>query len=165
MIIPVAISLLLVFYGDVWIHFPWRSWGLAGVFLVMLITSATIFMPIPGLAVVTLVGYYTNPLLVALVAAIGSALGELTGYLMGYGSSKVLEEKSKYWKYVEKVKGKKGFLFIMITALIPNPLFDAAGIAAGAVKYPWWKFLIACTIGKFIKMLFFAGVGKVISLF
>ncbi len=165
MILPVVISILLVFYGDYLISFPWKSWGLLGVFLVMLISSATIFMPIPGLAVATLVGYYTNPLLVAIAGGVGSALGELTGYLMGYGSSKILQEHEIYWKIAQKVQGKKGFIFIVITALVPNPLFDAAGLAAGAVKYPWWKFLIACALGKILKVLLFASAGAVISFF
>ncbi|HQF63663.1 MAG TPA: hypothetical protein PLT26_14275, partial [Anaerolineaceae bacterium] len=41
-------------------------------------------------------------------------------------------------------------------AFIPNPLFDAAGMIAGALKMPLWRFLIYCWIGKCLKMLAFA---------
>ncbi|PIZ25416.1 MAG: DedA family protein, partial [Chloroflexi bacterium CG_4_10_14_0_8_um_filter_57_5] len=36
------------------------------------------------------------------------------------------------------------YLVIAALAFIPNPLFDLAGMASGALKIPLWKFLIAC---------------------
>jgi uncharacterized membrane protein YdjX (TVP38/TMEM64 family) len=51
------------------------------------------------------------------------------------------------------------YLAIFILAFVPNPLFDLAGMAAGALKLPVWKFLLACSIGKILKMLMFAFAG------
>ena len=52
----------------------------------------------------------------------------------------------------------------------PNPLFDLAGMAAGALRMPVAKFLLWAWIGKTIKMLLFAyagatSVGWMMSLF
>ncbi len=51
------------------------------------------------------------------------------------------------------------YLVVLVMAFIPNPLFDLAGMASGALKLPLWKFLIACAIGKIFKMLIFAYAG------
>jgi membrane protein DedA with SNARE-associated domain len=44
-------------------------------------------------------------------------------------------------------------------AVIPNPLFDIGGMAAGALRFPVWKFLAAATAGKVIKNIGFALAG------
>jgi len=50
-------------------------------------------------------------------------------------------------------------LLIVILALIPNPFFDMAGIAAGTLKIPIWRFYIFCALGSILKMLAFAYGG------
>ena len=54
---------------------------------------------------------------------------------------------------------KYGIWAIFALALIPNPLFDIAGLAAGAAGIAWWKFLIAAGIGKTIRAIAFAYIG------
>jgi uncharacterized membrane protein YdjX (TVP38/TMEM64 family) len=54
---------------------------------------------------------------------------------------------------------KNGSLTILILAIIPNPLFDLAGLIAGAMKMPVLKFLFWCWIGETVKMLIFAYAG------
>ena len=39
---------------------------------------------------------------------------------------------------------------------MPNPLFDVAGIAAGALRYPLWQFLLVVGSGKMVKFFVFA---------
>jgi membrane protein YqaA with SNARE-associated domain len=53
------------------------------------------------------------------------------------------------------------FLAIFGLAAIPNPFFDFAGIAAGALRFPVWQFLFWSFLGKTVKMLFFAYAGYV----
>jgi uncharacterized membrane protein YdjX (TVP38/TMEM64 family) len=61
---------------------------------------------------------------------------------------------------------KYGDLTIFLLALIPNPLFDIAGMVAGALKMPMWRFLLWVWLGKCIKMLAFAlGGAGILSLF
>ncbi|MFQ5410232.1 MAG: VTT domain-containing protein, partial [Anaerolineales bacterium] len=48
---------------------------------------------------------------------------------------------------------------LLVMAIIPNPLFDVVGIAAGALKIRLEQFLVITAVGKIIKMLFFAYAG------
>jgi len=61
-----------------------ERYGYAAVFLVGLVSNATLIFPIPGLAVSSVLGGVFNPWIVGLVGGLGQALGELTGYMAGY---------------------------------------------------------------------------------
>lgn len=136
------------------------DWGYLGVFLIMLITSATVILPAPGLLAVFAAGGAYNFFLVGIAGGLGSALGELSGYLFGYGSLAFVEaEKYDIYKRTRGWMERNGFLTLFIFSVIPNPLFDVAGIAAGSMKYPWPKFLAACALGKIVKSIIFAYLG------
>jgi uncharacterized membrane protein YdjX (TVP38/TMEM64 family) len=55
---------------------------------------------------------------------------------------------------------RRGFLTVLVLSAIPNPLFDLAGITAGALHYPVGRFLLACWIGKTAKSLVLAYLGS-----
>ncbi len=40
---------------------------------------------------------------------------------------------------------------VFVLAAIPSPLIDVAGLAAGALGMPWWKYWLACTAGKTVR--------------
>ena len=137
-------------------------WALPALFAASVISSATLFLPVPGLAITTLVGSLLNPVTVGIVAGIGQTLGEMTGYLAGY-SGQGLVNRSKTYDRVEgwmKRNESMGELVVFVLALIPNPLFDAAGMAAGALRFPPWKYLIAAGLGKVLKNIVFAYGGS-----
>jgi membrane protein YqaA with SNARE-associated domain len=46
---------------------------------------------------------------------------------------------------------------------VPNPFFDAMGLLAGTLRYSWWKFALACFLGKAVKFLVAALVGTEIA--
>ncbi len=50
-------------------------------------------------------------------------------------------------------------LALTVLAFIPNPFFDLAGIAAGALKIPVLRFLFFVAIGQILKMMMFAFAG------
>jgi membrane protein DedA with SNARE-associated domain len=136
--------------------------GYLGVFLLPLLANATVFIPIPGVMVIFSMAAVLNPWLVAIIGGIGAACGELTGYLVGF-SGQGLAEKIRYYDELRSwMESHPKFtdLIIMVFAAIPNPFFDAAGIAAGSLKIPVWRFLIFCMIGSIIKMLGFAFAGQ-----
>ena len=135
------------------------AFGYPGVFLVALLANATVFLPAPGVAVVFAMGSIFHPLGVAFAAGTGGALGELTGYLAGFGGQAVVENTAVYTRIQPWVK-KWGAWAVLILAAIPNPFFDLAGIAAGTLKMPVWKFLLFCWIGQVIKMAAFAYAGN-----
>jgi len=109
--------------------------GYFGVFLIMFVTSATVILPAPGLLAVFAAGSAYNPILVGIFGGLGSALGELSGYLLGFGSSELAGEKNQAYNKVRGWMNSNGFITIFVFSVIPNPLFDLAGIAAGSLKY------------------------------
>jgi len=135
------------------------GYGYLGVFLISLLGNATVILPVPSLAVVFAGGGVLNPLLVGLVAGLGEPLGELTGYLAGYGGSAVIADTPRFERVKDWMR-RRGFLTLFVLSAIPNPLFDLAGIAAGALRYPVWRFLAACWLGKTSKALILAYLGS-----
>jgi len=134
------------------------AYGYPGVFLISVLGSATIILPAPSLAVVFALGSSLNPLLVGLAAGLGEALGELTGYLAGYSGSAVIEDRERYAQ-LERLERRYGVWVIFVLSVIPNPIFDLAGIAAGMLKFPIQRFFIACWAGKTIKTILVALAG------
>ena len=132
--------------------------GYPGIFLISLLAYATVFLPAPGVAVVFTMGAIFNPFWVAIVAGAGAALGEFSGYLVGFGSQIVVERTSIYHRLTKWMK-KNGPLTILILSAIPNPFFDLAGIAAGALKMHPLRFLFWVWLGVTIKMFFFSYAG------
>lgn len=135
--------------------------GYLGIFLLMFLSSATILLPVPGLVGIPIAGMFLNPLRVGIVGGIGSALGELSGYFAGCGGRLVIEKnKTRVYKTVKGWMRRNGFLTIFIFAAIPNPFFDVAGLAAGTLDYPVWEFLVACLLGKILKCIVLAYLGR-----
>ena len=132
--------------------------GYPGVFLISLISNATIVLPAPGFIVTIVAGSIFNPILVAIAAAAGAALGELTGYLAGYSGRGVFERSPSYER-LEELMEQYGGWTVLVLAATPNPLFDIAGAAAGALRMPVLAFLGWAFAGKFIKMLVLAYAG------
>jgi membrane protein YqaA with SNARE-associated domain len=133
--------------------------GYPGIFLVSLLSSATIVLPAPSLALVFAMGSALPWLPVGLAAGAGEALGELTGYLAGVGGRVVIEDQKGYDRLAAWMQ-KRGGITIFVLSVIPNPLFDLAGIAAGTLRYPVWRFLLFCWMGKTIKTSIVAWAGS-----
>jgi uncharacterized membrane protein YdjX (TVP38/TMEM64 family) len=138
-----------------------EKYGYAGIFLISIAANATIIIPLPGVAFTTAMGAIFNPAGVAVAAGLGAAIGELSGYLAGFSGQGVVERVALYEKLTAWMKAHQNLAYglIVLLAFIPNPLFDLAGMASGALKIPIWKFLIACSVGKILKMLCFAYAG------
>ena len=127
-----------------------------------LLTNATLILPIPGVLITSAMGAVFNPFWVALASSSGATVGEISGYLAGFSGQAVVENK-KWYEKIENWMRKYGDITILVLALIPNPVFDAAGMTAGVLKMPIHKFLIYCFIGKTLKMLAFAYGGFLIG--
>lgn len=132
--------------------------GYPGIFLLALLSNATVLLPAPGLAVVFTMGGIFNPLLVGLAAGAGGTLGELSGYMAGFSGQAVIERADVYAR-MTKWMSKNGNLTVLFLGLIPNPFFDLTGIAAGALKMPLLRFLFWAWIGITLKMTAFAFIG------
>ena len=142
-----------------------QGYGYPGIFLFSILANATILIPLPGVIFTSAMGTIFNPFWVAVAAGSDAALGELSGYLAGFSGQAVVENSTRYDKMLNWMR-KYGSITILVLAIIPNPAFDMAGIIAGVLKMPIWKFLIFCAVGKIIKMLAFAYAGAgILSIF
>ncbi|MFA5400691.1 MAG: VTT domain-containing protein [Dehalococcoidia bacterium] len=133
-----------------------------GIFVISAAASATLVIPIPGLAMTSLIGTLSvnpwDPLWIGIASGLGATLGEITGYLLGYSGRMAISDTATYEKVVGWMK-KWGSLTIFILSLLPNPLFDIAGLAAGALRYPLWKFLLVGAAGRLPKHILFSYLG------
>ena len=135
-------------------------WGYLGAFAISLIASASIILPIPGLAVVIAMSNALNPITLGIVAGIGSALGELTGFIAGRtGRVLIPPERQQLVERLHYWTEKYGGVLLVVLAAIPFPLFDFAGIVAGIVEMPVITFLISVAIGKSIKYIVLIYLG------
>ena len=152
------ISALFVFKNQVK---KLEEFGYIGIFLLSIAANATIIIPLPGVAFTTAMGAIFSPVGVAVAAGLGAAIGEMTGYAAGFSGQEVVERINVYIRLTSWMKVHQNLAYgvILLLAFIPNPLFDLAGMSSGALKLPVWKFLIACSIGKILKMLMFAYAG------
>ncbi len=135
-----------------------EAYGYLGIFLLALVSNATVIFPAPYLVAVFAAAQYFDPILLGLAAGLGAAIGETTGYLAGYGGS-VVAEKSEAYRKAEAWMRRYGFFALLVLAAVPSPLFDVAGMAAGALRYPYWKFLLAAALGKCAKATILAMGG------
>ncbi len=132
--------------------------GYPGIFLVSIVSNATIIIPLPTVLFTSTMGAIFDPFWVAIAAGLGATIGELTGYLAGFSGSAVIERRDWYDRLTVWMR-KYGDVTILVLAFIPNPLFDMAGIVAGALKLPVYRYLIWTAIGKTLKMMMFAYFG------
>lgn len=156
LIFVLALCFLLIAYRERVVEL--KGYGYLGVFLASLVSSATIVVPAPGWMIVATVGSILNPLLVGIISGVGATIGEMTGYALGYGGRIATKNSALYQRMVGWMK-KWGGITIFILALIPNPLFDIAGITAGLLRFPLWKFIIFGAAGRIPKHLFYAYTG------
>ena len=135
-----------------------EGYGYLGVFLISVILNATIVLPAGNFLVLATMGaVLPSATLVGLAGGIGAAIGELTGYAAGYSGQAIVTRQRVYTRLKEWV-AKWGMLTIFVLSVAPL-VFDLAGIAAGALRLPIWKFFIACWLGRTILYLVIAWGG------
>ncbi len=157
-------ALLVITGGSCWLAFnpewveQFSHWGYASSFLISLIASATVILPAPGLLFVFVLGAALNPILLGIIAGCGSGLGELTGYLAGATGSELIRQQGVNTRlHSLTVRHTAPVLFVL--AILPLPIFDFAGILAGALRMPVFQFLGVVISGKIIKHILIAFVG------
>ena len=149
--------------------------GYGGVFLANLASTATVFIPVPGLTAAgqTLIvtqGKELNPIVVGLLGGTGMALGEVTAYAAGAAGSEAAQEGhlraprlvrpavERLLGWVDWLMEHYGFITLLVLSAIPNPAFELAGLTAGATRMNFWRFMLAVLIGKNIRGLLLAFV-------
>lgn len=179
-LVPSLALLLLPVFGVDLSEGRFATLGYTGVFVANLASTATVFIPVPGLTAAgqTLINDQgaaqsgiPRVVLIGLLGGTGMALGEVTAYAAGAVGSQVAREGEVQLPrmvrpVVERVVGwvnwlmaRYGFLTLLVLSAIPNPVFELAGITAGAVRMNFWKFMAAVFIGKNARGLLLAFLG------
>jgi membrane protein YqaA with SNARE-associated domain len=145
----VAITVIIIRYRESIIALGALSYP--GIFLGSMLWNATVLVPIPsfwiyfGLGTIPTLHYA----LIGLAGGSGAAVGELTSYMAGYSGRAILNlEKRKTYDRVRNWIKKWGFWVIFGFNLVPVFPFDIFGIAAGALRFPLWKFYLAAMAGR-----------------
>ena len=156
LVAAVVLSILIFIFRGEFVRL--EGYGLFGLFILSIIGNATIVLPVPVVLTAFLGGAIFNPFLVAVVVSLGATIGELTGYMAGVGGGAFVEKDVRIQK-VKKWMDKYGLWTIFFLAAVPNPLFDLAGIIAGATKISIYKYLPIVWAGKLIKFGIFSYLG------
>ncbi len=83
-----------------------------------------------------------------LAGGAGAGIGEITGSGVGY-SGRGIVERSKMYNRMEGWVRRWGALAIFILSIVPF-FFDLVGIAVGVLRFPLWKFILFCWLGRTI---------------
>jgi membrane protein DedA with SNARE-associated domain len=152
-------------------------YGYVGVFLANLAGTGTLFIPVPGVtaagqALIVSSSEQLSPVGAGIAGGLGMAIGEITAYVAGMaGSFVVREEQIKAPKplraVVERIVSTIDWLMdrwgiptLFALSVVPNPVFEVAGLTAGASRFPFKRFMGAVTAGKVVRGLLLAYLGN-----
>ncbi len=126
--------------------------GYAGLFIACALSNVSVLLPSSSTMFVILAATVLNPVLCVLIGGLGTAVGEQCSYLCGKAGTAGFEKKDdaslgRMHRFVRR----HAFLAVFLFALAPLPVFDLAGVAAGADRMPWAKYALAAFLGKTIK--------------
>ena len=147
------------------LHFLF-SFGLFGVFLVSIVDSSFVPLPIPGLTdimIVILSARHHNWFLLVLVATAGSALGGYFSHLVGQRGGMAFLEKRippRIFKRVCQWMETHAILSVALPAILPPPMpLSPFVLAAGALRMSRKKFLTTFTISRGLRHSIAAWLG------
>lgn len=145
-----------------WMYQVASQFGYFGVFLVSIVGTMAIVVPIPyTLVILTLGAAGWDPLMLAVAGGFGSAIGEFAGYLLGYyGRRIVSRERQRKMDFLLKLFGRYSPVAIFVFALTPLP-DDLLFIPLGILRYSPVKAFVPALLGKFLMCYILASFGKV----
>jgi membrane protein YqaA with SNARE-associated domain len=142
------------------------SFGLFGIFLVSIVDSSFVPLPVPGITdimIVLLAAKKTNWILLVLSATAGSALGGYFSYQIGHAGGMEFLEKhvpARNFKRVTAWMEGHAILAVALPAILPPPMpLSPFVLAAGALKMSKKKFLITFTLSRCTRHAFAAWLG------
>lgn len=131
------------------------SLGLLGIFLVSIIDSSFVPLPVPGVTDIMLVLFaaqHASPWLLVTIATLGSALGGFFSYQVGHSGGMAFIEKRtppRIFKRVTRWMESHAFLAIAVPAMLPPPMpLSPFVLAAGALKMSRRKFMATFTLSR-----------------
>jgi membrane protein YqaA with SNARE-associated domain len=129
--------------------------GLVGLFLVAIVDSSFVPLPIPGVTDIMLILYaagHANPILLVAIATLGSAIGGGLSHAAGQaGGMKFLEKHvpASILSRVTRWMETHAILSVSLPAILPPPMpLSPFVLAAGAVCMSRKKFMAAFTLSR-----------------
>ncbi|ABQ92720.1 VTT domain-containing protein [Roseiflexus sp. RS-1] len=163
LVAAIAVALNIIAYLIIPPDLAYRlgSLGYIGVFLITLISNATIVVPIPYFGLVAALSPGLSMVGVGIAGALGSVIGESVGFFVGRSGRGVVEQ-TRFYRWVQRQLEHPWRAFVVLFALSapPNPAFDVAGLTAGAMGLPYWIFLSAVFLARLVRfgiVAFFGG--------
>lgn len=147
------------------LHFLF-SFGLFGVFLVSIVDSSFVPLPVPGVTdimIIVMSAQHQNVILLVLLATVGSALGGYFSHMVGQRGGMAFLEKRippRIFKRVCQWMESHAILSVALPAILPPPMpLSPFVLAAGALNMSRKKFMIAFTISRCLRHLIAAWLG------
>ena len=142
------------------------SFGLLGVFLVSIVDSSFVPLPVPGVTdimIIILAAQHQNVILLVLLATAGSTLGGYFSHLVGQRGGMAFLEKRvppRIFKRVRRWMESHAVLSVALPAILPPPMpLSPFVLAAGALKMSRKKFMIAFTTSRCLRHIVAAWLG------
>ncbi len=140
-----------------------ESISYAGVFVLTLLGASGAITgglsgAVPGLAITFVAGSVLNPLKVGLIGGVGAGLGTCFSYSLG-ATGGAFVGGWRVTAIARSVLERHGSLALLITATLPNPVFDLIAVTAGMSGYPFARYLIIVLTGRTIRALVASYLG------
>ena len=142
------------------------SFGLLGLFIVSIVDSSFVPLPIPGLTdimIILMAARHQNVILLVLVASIGSALGGYFSHQVGQRGGMAFLEKRVSPRILKPIcdwMEKHAILSVALPAILPPPMpLSPFVLAAGALNMARKKFMIAFAVSRTLRHTAAAWLG------
>lgn len=148
-VVVAVIIVIAAFSGLLNLESYLLQYSYLGVFLISLIGSMSIIVPIPYTFIILTLGIEgMNPLFLTVAGGLGSGVGEFSGYILGYyGRSVISEKQQRRMDYMVRIFDHYGPVAIFLFALTPLP-DDLLFIPLGMMRYKFIKVFIPSILGK-----------------
>jgi len=142
------------------------SFGIFGVFLVSIVDSSFVPLPLPGITdimIIVMAAQHRNVILLVLLATAGSALGGYFSHLVGQRGGMAFLKKhvpARIFKRVCNWMENHAILSVALPAILPPPMpLSPFVLAAGALNMSRKKFLTTFTISRALRHTIAAWLG------
>jgi membrane protein YqaA with SNARE-associated domain len=142
------------------------SFAYLGAFLVSFLANALVAIPIPYIPIIVHIGATADSAaIVVALGALGSVLGESVAFLIGRAEQGLVSEHPIYQR-LHRLAERKWLSGLLLFALaVPlNPLFDVAGLAAGAVGMRYRVFFVAVFAARIMRFALIVWLGAMLGL-
>jgi membrane protein YqaA with SNARE-associated domain len=156
---------LAVYFAPIDYH-ALTSFAYVGALLICFFANAVVAIPVPYIPIIAHLGAAADsPALVVALGALGSVLGESVAFLIGRAQQGLVSEHPLYQRLHRLAERKRLAGLVLFGLAVPlNPLFDVAGLAAGAMGMRYRVFFVAVLAARMIRLALIVRLGALLGL-